>query len=232
MTAAAVARRGGLVAALGTALIAVAVVSAGLGAFDIPTTQVVGSLLHRVGIGLGPLPDHVGEEVLWNVRFPRIVLGVLVGASLGCAGALMQGIFGNPLAEPGIIGISSGAAVGAVVAIVTGLVGFGHWGVALPAFAAGVVALLTAAAVSVAGAIGFVGLLVPHLIRMITGPGHRLLLPASTLGGAVVLTAADLFCRTVVAPAEIPLGSVTALLGGPFFFWLLVRTRAQQGGWA
>ena len=95
-----------------------------------------------------------------------------------------------------------------------------------------VVALLTASAVAVAGTISFLGLVVPHLIRMIVGPGHRILLPASALGGAVVLVTADLIARTVAAPAEIPLGSITALVGGPFFFWLLLRTRSRQGGWA
>ncbi|MBQ1163276.1 iron ABC transporter permease, partial [Streptomyces sp. A73] len=95
-----------------------------------------------------------------------------------------------------------------------------------------VVALLTAAAVAVAGIITFVGLLVPHLLRMAAGPGHRFLVPGSALGGAVVLVGADLAARTVAQPAELPLGVLTALLGSPFFFWLLRRTRRRQGGWA
>lgn len=95
-----------------------------------------------------------------------------------------------------------------------------------------VVAMLTAAAVAVAGVVSFVGLVVPHLIRLATGPGHRLLLPASALGGALLLVVADLVARTVAAPAEVPLGVLTALVGGPFFFWLLLRTRERQGGWA
>ncbi|CAL9596537.1 Hemin transport system permease protein HmuU [Streptomyces sp. enrichment culture] len=93
-------------------------------------------------------------------------------------------------------------------------------------------ALLTAAAVSVSGVIGFVGLVVPHLLRTAAGPGHRFLVPGSALGGAVVLLAADLAARTVAAPAELPLGVLTALVGSPFFFWLLRRTRRTQGGWA
>ncbi|MFH9073130.1 FecCD family ABC transporter permease [Streptomyces alboflavus] len=343
------ARRGApflLTTALAAALLFLALLSAGIGAYDIPLGDVLASVQHRIGLG-GHALDRVGESVLWNVRLPRVVLALLVGASLGCAGALMQGVFGNPLAEPGVIGISSGAAVGAVASIALGLSFFGNWTVTVCAFAAGlatvllvyvlsrdggrtevvtliltgiavnafagaliglflffadnaqvtqitfwqlgslaqatwpkvlavlpcaaagllvaplyarkldllalgerparhlgvdverlrmvlvlVVALLTAAAVAVAGIITFVGLLVPHLLRMAAGPGHRFLVPGSALGGAVVLVGADLAARTVAAPAELPLGVLTALFGSPFFFWLLRRTRRKQGGWA
>ena len=95
-----------------------------------------------------------------------------------------------------------------------------------------IVAMLTAAAVAVSGIILFVGLVVPHLIRMVLGPAHRVLLPASALAGALVLVVADLVARTAVAPAELPLGVLTALVGSPFFLWQLRRTRARQGGWA
>ncbi|WP_323748952.1 iron ABC transporter permease [Streptomyces sp. PR69] len=328
------------------ALVAACLLSAGMGAYHIPLGDVLASLQHRIGLGGTPL-DRVGESVLWNVRLPRVVLALLVGASLGCAGALMQGVFGNPLAEPGVIGISAGAAAGAVGAIALGLSFLGSWTVTACAFAAGlgtvllvyamsrsggrtevvtliltgiavnafagaliglfiffadnaqitqiafwqlgslsqatwpkvlavlpcaaaglllaplhsrkldllalgerparhlgvdverlritvvlVVALLTAAAVAVAGIITFVGLLVPHLLRMANGPGHRFLVPASALGGALVLVAGDLAARTVAEPAELPLGVLTALFGSPFFFWLLRRTRRRQGGWA
>ncbi|MFG2622394.1 FecCD family ABC transporter permease [Streptomyces sp. NPDC048507] len=328
------------------ALLVLAVVSAGVGAYRIPTGDVLASVQHRLGLGGAPL-DRVGESVLWNVRLPRVVLALLVGSSLGCAGALMQGVFGNPLAEPGVIGISAGAAVGAVAAIGLGLSFFGNWTITACAFVAGlvtvgavyllsrnggrtevvtliltgiavnafagaliglfvffadsgqvnqitfwqlgslaqatwpkvlavlpcalagllvapfyarrldllalgerparhlgidverlrlalilVVALLTAAAVAVAGVITFVGLLVPHLLRMANGPGHRFLVPGSALAGAVVLAGGDLAARTVAAPAELPLGVLTALIGSPFFFWLLRRTRRKQGGWA
>ncbi|MFI1867838.1 FecCD family ABC transporter permease [Streptomyces jumonjinensis] len=333
---------GGLLAAL----FLITLVSAGYGAYDIPLGEVVSSAQHRLGLG-GARLDRVGESVLWNVRLPRVVLALLVGASLGCAGALMQGVFGNPLAEPGIIGISAGAAVGAVASIALGLSFFGNWTITVCAFAAGlgtvtlvytlsrsggrtevvtliltgiavnafagaliglfiffadnaqitqitfwqlgslsqatwpkvlavlpctvlglliapcyarkldllalgerparhlgvdverlrivlilIVALLTAAAVAVAGVISFVGLLVPHLLRMVNGPGHRFLVPGSALGGALVLAVADLAARTVAEPAELPLGVLTALFGSPFFFWLLRRTRRRQGGWA
>ncbi|MFF2024893.1 FecCD family ABC transporter permease [Streptomyces sp. NPDC058171] len=328
------------------AVLVMALVSAGTGAYHIPMADILGSVQHRMGLG-GEALDRVGESVLWNVRLPRVVLALLVGASLGCAGALMQGVFGNPLAEPGVIGISAGAAVGAVVAIAFGLSFLGNWTVTAAAFVAGlvtvslvyllsrsggrtevvtliltgiavnafagaliglsvffadnsaitqitfwqlgslsqatwpkvlavlpcallgllvaplsarkldllalgerparhlgvdverlritmilVVALLTAAAVAVAGIITFVGLLVPHLLRMAAGPGHRFLVPGSALGGGLVLVSADLAARTVAAPAELPLGVLTALFGSPFFFWLLRRTRRKQGGWA
>ena len=90
-------------------------------------------------------------------------------------------------------------------------------------FALATASLLTAAAVAVAGLIGFVGLMVPHMVRLTLGPDHRVLLPASMLGGAIALVLADLIARTVLAPVEIPVGIVTALIGGPFFLWLLVR---------
>ncbi|MFD5983280.1 FecCD family ABC transporter permease [Streptomyces cyaneofuscatus] len=335
-----------LTVALSLTLLAGCLLSAAIGAYSIPIGDVLGSLQHRIGLGGQPL-DRVGESVLWNVRLPRVVLALLVGASLGCAGALMQGVFGNPLAEPGVIGISAGAAVGAVASIALGLTFFGNWTITVFAFIAGlatvllvytlsrsggrtevvtliltgiavnafagaliglfiffadnaqitqitfwqlgslsqatwpkvlavlpcalaglliapfyarkldllalgerparhlgvdverlritlvlVVALLTAAAVAVAGIISFVGLLVPHLLRMANGPGHRFLVPGSALGGALVLVAGDLAARTVAAPAELPLGVLTALFGSPFFFWLLRRTRRKQGGWA
>ncbi|MFC9685789.1 FecCD family ABC transporter permease [Streptomyces sp. NPDC056948] len=335
-----------LTAGLLAALLVLVPVAAGTGAYPVPVGDVLASVQHRLGLGGGEL-DRVAESVLWNVRFPRIVLALLVGASLGCAGALMQGVFGNPLAEPGVIGVSSGAAVGAVGAIALGVNVLGTWTVSVFAFASGlvtvllvyamsrsggrtevvtliltgiavnafagaliglflffadtaavnqitfwqlgslsqatwpkvlavlpcaalglavaplysrrldllalgerparhlgvdverlrivlvlVIALLTAAAVSVSGIIGFVGLVVPHLLRMLAGPGHRFLVPGSALFGALVLLAADLTARTVAAPAELPLGVLTALLGSPFFFWLLRRTRRRQGGWA
>ncbi|WP_461037628.1 FecCD family ABC transporter permease [Streptomyces mayteni] len=333
---------GGLV----VALVVVALASAAIGAYDIPLGDLLSSVRHRLHLGGQPL-DRIGESVLWDVRLPRVVLAMLVGASLGCAGALMQGVFGNPLAEPGVIGVSTGAAVGAVAAIAFGVEVLGNWTVTVFAFVTGlftvllvyalsrsggrsevvtliltgiavnafamslvglfiffadnaqisqitfwqlgslaqstwpkvlavlpcaalgllaapvyarrldllalgerparhlgvdverlrislilVVALLTAAAVAVAGVISFVGLVVPHLLRMVAGPGHRFLVPASAVGGALVLLSADLVARTVAEPAELPLGVITGLIGSPFFFWLLRRTRSRQGGWA
>ena len=337
------AARVGLLGGLGAALLVAVVLAAGHGQLDVASTEVVGSVLHRLGIDLGPLPSHPqGETTLWQVRFPRVAM-----AALAVARALMQGVFGNPLAEPGVVGVSSGAALAAATVIVTGWTFAGSWTIALAAFVGGllttvlvyttardggrtevvtlvltgvalnamtsaglaflmfvgdqqareeivfwtlgslngsrweyvavsaplagaglvaallmarqldllalgdraarhvgvdverlrlrvivVVALLTAAAVSFSGIIAFVGLVVPHLVRLLAGPGHRLLVPASALGGAVLLVLADLWARTAVDYADLPLGMLTALVGGPFFFWLIRRARRTAGGWA
>lgn len=328
-------------------LVVACIFAAGIGAYSISPAEIAGSFAHRIGLEIGPTPAGLGEDVLWEIRLPRVVLALLVGASLGCAGALMQGSFSNPLAEPGIIGVSSGAAAGAVAQIVLGLTFGGTWSTVLAAFVGGfitvlfvylssrsggktevvtlvltgvavnalagavigllmfysddaelrsvtfwtlgsmaqatwakdaviapiaiigvvsavmlarrldllslgeapaghlgvdverlrmttllIVAVLTAAAVAVAGVVSFVGLVIPHLVRIVAGPGHRILLPASALGGAVVLVTGDLVARTIASPAEVPLGVLTALIGSPFFFWQLRRTRARQGGWA
>lgn len=341
-------RRGSLLlTGLGFALVLVALLAAGRGQVQISPAEVLGSVLHRLGLEIGPLPAAPqGDNALWIVRFPRVLLAAVVGAALGSAGAIMQGVFGNPLAEPGVIGVSAGAAVGAALALVTGFTVLGGWTVPVAAFAGGltttslvyllarangrtevvtlvltgvavnavagaaigllmfvtdeagvqaiafwnlgslaqaswpavalaapcllvglavayadarrldllalgepaarhlgvhverlrirmivVTALLGAAAVAFTGIISFVGLVVPHLVRMVAGPGHRVLLPASALGGAVVVIAADLAARTLVEHQELPLGVLTAVVGGPAFFWLLRRTRNRAGGW-
>ncbi|MFI6514253.1 FecCD family ABC transporter permease [Spirillospora sp. NPDC050679] len=336
-----------LIAALASALLVAAVAAAALGQVNIPPTQVIGSVLHKAGLDVGPVPAAAqGENALWIVRFPRVVLAVVTGASLACAGAVMQGVFGNPLAEPGVIGVSWGAAVGAAAVIVFGLTFLGNWTIVLAAFVAGllttllvytvsrsggrtdvvnllltgiavnavataalgllmfaagndglraitswqlgslsgatwpavaavtpcavagialamacarrldvlalgeraarqlgvdveklrvacvlVIALLTSSAVAFSGIIAFVGLVVPHLVRMAIGPGHRALIPASALGGALLLVTADLVARTSIPYQELPLGVLTSIVGGPFFFWLLRRTRRRSGGW-
>jgi iron complex transport system permease protein len=344
----ALAGRVGLLGGLSLALLAAVIVAAGRGQLDVPPSEVLGSVLHKVGLDWGPLPHHPqGENTLWQVRFPRVLTAALAGAALATAGALMQGVFGNPLAEPGVVGVSSGAAVGAALVIVFGWTFAGSWTAALAAFVCGlattllvyamareagrtevvtlvltgiainamtsavlafmmflgdqqareeivfwtlgslngsrwehlvviaplvavglvaalflarpldllalgdraarhvgvdveslrlrtivVVALLTAAAVAFCGIIAFVGLVVPHLVRLVAGPGHRLLVPASALGGAVLLVLADLWARTMIAYADLPIGMLTSLVGGPFFFWLLRRARRTAGGWA
>ncbi len=340
--------RVGLLGGLTVALLVSLVVAAGHGQLDVPPTEVLGSVLHKIGLDVGPLPHHPqGEHTLWQVRFPRVAMAALAGACLATAGALMQGVFGNPLAEPGVVGVSAGAAGAAAAVIVFGLTFAGTWTVALCAFLGGlvtttlvyamsrdggrtevvtlvltgiainavasaglaflmflgdtqareeivfwqlgsmngsrwqhvavvapmaavglaaalllaprldllalgdraarhvgvdverlrlttivVVAVLTAAAVAFCGIISFVGLVVPHLVRLVAGPGHRLLVPASALGGAVLLVLADLWARTLVAYADLPIGMLTALVGGPFFFWLIRRARRTSGGWA
>lgn len=341
-------RAAGVAAGLGVALVALCVLAAGRGQLDVPPAEVIGSVLHRLGLDVGPLPTHAhGEAALWTIRFPRVVMAVLVGAALAVSGALMQGVFGNPLADPGVVGVSSGAAVGAAAAIAAGLAAAGPWSTALAAFVGGLaatavvyatarqggrtevvtlvltgiavnavagaavalltfvagtqareqivfwqlgslngtrwvyvavvapvvaaglvgafavarrldllalgerqaghlgvhverlrlgvvalVALLVAAAVAFSGVIGFVGLVVPHLVRMAVGPGHRTLVPLSALGGSVLVVGADLAARTAVPYADLPLGLLTAVVGGPFFFWLIRRTRRSAGGWA
>ncbi|QAY74882.1 iron ABC transporter permease [Agromyces protaetiae] len=347
-------------AALVAALVVAVLVSATTGQLQIPLDEVLGSLaqawnravggagLHWLELPVLATPQHpAAEATLWLIRFPRVVLTVLVGAALAAAGAVMQGVFRNPLAEPGIVGVSSGAAVGACAVIVFGWSFAGPLTAAVMAFVGGliatfvvygssraggrtevvtlvltgiavnavggaaialltflgttqqreqivfwqlgslngsrwqdvvivlplavagivacvalarpldllalgerqaehlgvrvervritaivVVAVLTSAAVAMCGIIGFVGLVVPHLMRMVLGPAHRALVLTSALGGAVLLSAADLLARTAVPYAELPIGMLTALVGGPFFFWLLRRARRSAGGWA
>lgn len=336
-----------LLGVLAVALVVACVAGAGMGAYAISPAEVLSSILHRLGVEVGSVPAGYGESVLWDIRFPRVLLAVVVGGALGCAGAAMQGTFSNPLAEPGVVGVSSGAALGAVASIALGFSFAGTWSLTVAAFVGGVatvlivyaaarsdgrtemvtliltgiavnalagaviglltffsddaelrsitfwtlgsvaqatwakvavvaplavvgvvaastqagkldllalgersarhlgvdverlrivmlvvVAVLTASAVAVSGIILFVGLVIPHLVRMVAGPGHRVLLFASALGGATILVLGDLVARTIAAPAEVPLGVLTSLLGAPFFFWLLRRTRARQGGWA
>ncbi len=127
-----------LISGLAAALVVTVIAGASLGQVSIPPAEVLGSIAHRLGLDIGPMPSGPqGDNALWVVRFPRVVLAVVTGAALGCGGAMMQGIFGNPLAEPGVIGVSAGAATGAATVIVFGLTAFGNWTVVLAAFAAG-----------------------------------------------------------------------------------------------
>lgn len=329
-------------------LAAIAIVSVGVGAVGIPPGQVVRSLLAGLGLAQGDGLNAGHELILWSIRLPRLVLGLLVGASLAMAGALMQGLFRNALADPGLIGISSGSALAAATVIVLGVrllpaaaaphalaacaflgglaataivfqiaraanasgaatlllagiavnalcltgVGLlvfisddqqmrtltfwtmgslgaatwtmvaavapvliaalglatllarpmnvyllgeaeaGHTGVdvrRLRRWAVVLAALLVGTGVAVTGIIGFVGLVVPHVVRLLLGPDHRSLLPGAALIGAALLVAADMAARIIVAPAELPVGLVTSAIGAPFFILLLTR-RAGSGG--
>jgi iron complex transport system permease protein len=341
------ARAVGVMVGLAAALVVLAVVSAGSGQMHLGIGEVVRVLAAKLGWSVGAEPTAANAEaVVLSIRLPRLALAALAGAALATAGAVMQGVFRNPLAEPGVIGVSSGAAAAACGGIALGAQAAGPWAVAALAFAGGLgttlavyglsrsggrtevvtlvltgvavnavagaaialfvfladtsareeiifwqlgslngtrwqyvavaapiilvatawtmtlarpldlltlgersarhlgvdverlrigaivlVALLTAAAVAFCGIIAFVGLVVPHLVRMALGPGHRTLLPASALGGAVLLLAADLAARTAVDYADLPIGLLTSLVGGPFFFYLLRRTRRRAGGW-
>jgi len=336
------------IAAASALLIVGVLLSASLGQLPISPWQVVGSLVRAVGIDNAAAPDEpLIEQTLWQIRFPRVAMSLLVGAALAVAGAVMQAVFGNPLAEPGVVGVSSGAALGAAAAITFGLSVFGGWTVAVFAFLGGLaatlvvystaraqgrtevvtllltgiavnafagaglalimfagdtqsreqivfwqlgslngsrwdevaivavvgvlaaavalrlaprydllalgdrtaahlgvkverlrvvsvvlVALMTGVGVAFVGIISFVGLVVPHLVRMMLGPAHRTLLIVSVLGGAALLVWADLLARTLVASADLPIGLLTSLVGGPFFYWLIRRSRRRSGGWA
>ena len=290
-------------------------------------------------------PDY---EILMRVRVPRVILAAIVGAALACSGAVFQALLRNPLADPYILGISSGAGLGAIIAVISGL-SWTLWGrspIAIFAFTgalgtvwlvwlvgrltgrshvtglllagvvinaffsalimflisvaksqqvhatifwlmgnmteenalvlwlsggcviAGTIALfyispqlnvisfgegdarsmgvntsairtiafavaaaVTAVAVSLSGLVGFVGLIVPHGVRLVFGPDHRQLLPLSAIVGAIFLVAADTMARIVVAPAQLPVGVVTAIVGGPFFLVLLIK-HTRKVGWS
>lgn len=334
---------------LTAALLAALSFSLGLGAMDIPVKDVLVILLRKIGLFQGHQVAEQYETVIRIVRLPRVILGVLVGAGLGISGAAVQGIFRNPLAEPGLIGISAGAsliavaiialevgilagignllgyyllafgafagagiaamlvyqisrsdgkpnvatmllagiAINALAGALTGLITYlaneqqlrnitfwmlgslagATWetvlallpfvlipvvllplmGKALNAFALGeaqadhlglkvnqvkrrVVILATmavGAAVAVSGVIGFVGLLVPHTIRLFIGVDNKYVLPASALLGALILTLADMIARTIVSPVELPIGVITALLGTPLFLYILIKDKKK-----
>lgn len=330
-------------------VVVVAVLSAGIGQYPVAPRDVVGAVLRAWGAGGAPSdPDaRFVDQVVTGIRLPRVALALVVGAALAAAGTLMQAVFANPLAEPAVIGVSSGAALGASSTVVFGWVSAGLWvtptaafacglvttllvyglsrsggrtevvtlvltgiavnavagagialltfladtqareqivfwqmgsingalwsdvAVALPIVVVGVggaallvqkldllalgersashlgvdverlrivaivlVALLVGAGVAFTGIIAFVGLVVPHLLRMIVGPSHGGLLATSTVAGALLVLVADTAARVVVPNADLPLGLLTSLVGGPFFFWLLRRTRRRAGGWA
>jgi iron complex transport system permease protein len=323
-----------LLVLVGTALLGISV-----GAKQIPLGDVVSSL---IGLVTGATSLH--EQVILQLRLPRVLLGIVVGATLAMTGAACQGIFRNPLAEPGLIGISIGAMVAVVATLVLGQTIFGiipsAWtlptaafigalasaflvqgiarqngdlsalslilaGVAVNALGGAIVGLLFAfasdaqirsatfwslgslgaatwtsllvvsipmiiclivigcshrtlnalqlgdaeaahlginvrqwkrtiliavsagvgAAVAFTGLIGFVGLVVPHLVRLTLGGNHRIVLPASALLGGALLVCADMIARTVAAPIELPIGALTAILGTPYFLWLLGRSQ-------
>lgn len=330
-------------ALLALALMMAVVCGVALGAYAIPLPRLGDALLMRAGEGLAAADVHV----LWSIRLPRVLLAVICGAALALGGCALQGLFRNPLADPGLIGLSAGAALAAALAIVLGgqlfgplarsfglylipaaallgaalaawlilrlashhgrtsvlmllLAGIainalcgaiigglqfvanddqlrnltfwtlgslaqGRWPVvAITAAALGLggvvlwrlrlqldalnlgesaayhlgvdvqrlklwllaaVTLMVGVSVAFTGIIGFIGLVAPHIVRTWLGPSHRHALLASALLGAVLLVSADLAARTWVAPAEMPVGVLTSLLGTPFFLMLLARRR-------
>ncbi len=338
-----------LLVSLAVLLPIVLIMSVGTGPVSISPGDILGVLFQRLGFIAGSGNEQLAL-IIEAIRLPRTLTGFIVGGSLAIAGASMQGLFRNPLADPSIIGVASGSALGASIAIVLGSVLFaGAAGgllqsvsVSLFAFIGGIAAtwlvyqtgttnngtsvatmllagvainalvgagigvltyiaddtslrsltywqmgsiggatwnlvlicvvillpvtlllcrygqvinalllgesearhlginvqrmklkLITLSAiavgvsVSVSGMIGFVGLVVPHLIRLMTGPDHRVLLPASAMLGGILLVMADMIARTIVAPAELPIGIVTALMGAPFFMSMLWQQRQR-----
>ncbi|WP_332690507.1 FecCD family ABC transporter permease [Halalkalibacter lacteus] len=329
---------------LGTTLLGLLVSSV-----TIPVPAILHIVLENT-FNIGWLDDIPRNEemIIWNIRLPRVLLALCVGASLALAGAAFQGLLRNPLADPYTIGVSSGAALGAVfvlffqvtivglgsftlpiVAIISGFItllvvfglvrlssrslavetiilagiiisafigaitslvislgdrdamtqilywlygsvgmrGWSHVHLIIPFMLVGSfivlihyrelnalalgedaadhigvdvkkgktyiligASLLTGAAVAVSGSIGFVGLVIPHLVRLITGPNHRHVLPLSMLIGGAFLILADLVARTIIAPKELPIGIITALIGAPVFALLLIRERIGRGG--
>src|SRR3989442_565024 len=182
--------------------------------------------------------EETAQAMILRVRLPRILMAALAGAALGAAGAVFQAVLRNPLADPYILGVSGGAALGAFAATALGLPAIVR---VLPVreAAAFLGAIATVAVLFVLSRtlgrggpppmllIGVLSMMVPHWAGLMFGPDHRLLVPASALTGAIFLIFADTLARTVMAPTEIPVGVVTALCGGPFFLWLY---RRQAGG--
>ena len=320
--------------------------SLALGPVSLPLFDTLRAALRLIGVPIAGEGLEQAELILGQIRLPRTLLGLAVGGVLALSGVAMQGLFRNPLADPGLVGVSSGAALGAAIAIVGGAAfgglpevmgpyllslcafigGLGVTalvyrlgrrngqtnvavmllaGIALTALAGSAVGLFTyladdatlrtltfwnlgslngasyarlwpllivtvgvalwlprranalnalllgeseanhlgidveglkrelvfctalgvGAAVAAAGMIGFIGLVVPHLVRLLAGPDHRVLLPASVLAGATLLLFADLIARLALAPDELPIGIVSAFLGAPFFLYLLMRGR-------
>ncbi|MEO9323974.1 iron ABC transporter permease [Nocardioides sp. C4-1] len=337
---------GALYTCLGAALVVSVVLSLGFGSESLQPAGVVEVLRERL-LHARPGPDDVYDTIVWDLRAPRVLLAAVVGAGLAVAGAAMQTLVRNPLADPYLLGVSAGAGVGATAVIAFGVLGsLGAWalsaGALVGALTAAVlvfgisiaqggltplrlvltgvvmssafssissflvfvgnepratesvlfwllgslagatwaqllppvvaVVLATAAAlalhgwldalttgddtaaavgvpvravrvglfvltsvlvgilVAVSGGIGFVGLVVPHLARLVVGAGHRVMVPVAALAGAVFLVWVDVVARTVVSPQEIPLSVVTGLVGAPVFLLLLGRRRYRFGG--
>lgn len=329
---------------IGFILFTLSLYSLTVGAISISTMDVIYSLL-------GQQEDFQTSLVVNEIRLPRLILGVIVGAGLAVAGAAMQGLFRNPLADPGLVGVSSGAALAAVTVIVLGsgylsqyVVFWGYFALPLAAFTGGglvtwviykiatkngrtdvglmlltgiaigaiagaatglltyfatdaelrsltfwsmgsiasaswqdiaisagpilltiiilplfaralnaflmgeavsshmgfnvkqlkfVVIVLTAlavgASVAVSGMIGFVGLVAPHIVRLLLGPDHRWLIPGSAILGAILIIGSDMVARSILSPAELPIGIIMSAFGGPFFLWLLIQRRSRVG---
>ena len=182
-------------AALLVVILATATAALGLGSADISAGDVVDVVLRRLSIIPGENVTVETDRIVWELRMPRVLGSLSVGASLAICGVVLQSLTRNELADPYLLGISSGASVGAV---------------------------------AVAGPSGFVGLTIPHLVRIATGPGHRTLLPLAALAGAALLLVTDTLARTIRPDTEVPIGVITAVIGAPVLVFLLRRQAGQS----
>jgi len=341
-----------LLPALSILLVAVTILGVGVGAVPLPAEKVSRILIsHLLPNSMNVFWTPTDDQIVWMFRLPRVLLAIIVGAALAVSGTTLQAMVRNPLADPFLFGISSGASLAAVMVITLGSVAIGGLSLSAAAFAgaflttlavfimarqngrvvpirlilAGVAlsfvlsaatsflvllaaargggngamnvlnwlsgslggakweylglpslmlilttgwlmlqsralntlllgeesaiglgvnverfrlqlflisSLLVGTVVAISGAIGFVGLLIPHLVRMFVGSDHRRVLPLAALGGGVFMVLVDLVGRTILAPTELPVGIVTSAVGGPFFIWLMMRRqkpRADHG---
>ena len=329
-------------------LIILCIISLGYGPVKISLSQITNVLLYNLNlIDLADINsfNQIHNTVLINIRFPRMILAILVGVGLGTSGAILQGLFRNPLVDPGFIGVSSGAAVGAMIAIMfssiissylnpfllpvlamsgafittiliykmskisnkTNIMVMLLSGIAINALAGAIIgffvsistdaelrsftfwtlggldsanwqlvaimfliimssyciihsfidrmdvfmlgdseaqhlgidieklkktiilisSIMVGISVSFCGMIGFIGLVTPHLIRLFIGPNHKYLIPGSALLGAVILLVSDLISKTIMSPAQLPIGVVTSAIGAPFFIWLIINQKRR-----
>ena len=337
-----------LVIGLLTTLFGAIVLAVAIGAVRVPFSTVVGVILNHLAPGVLPVSwNATDDQIVWVFRLPRALLAMIVGAALSISGTVLQAMVRNPLADPYIFGVSSGASVGAVAVLTLGAAVVGGISLALAAFSGALVtmtlvyvlaqqggraaptrlvlagvavgyvlsavtsflvlrasgpgqgvgavlywlsgslggakwaylgvpslvlvvattalllqarplnallageesaiglgvnverfrlqlflitSLLVGVVVAISGAIGFVGLMIPHTTRMLVGSDHRRVLPIATLLGGVYLVLVDLVGRTIIGPPVLPVGIVTAAVGGPFFLWLLRRRQNPGGG--
>ncbi|MCM1992293.1 FecCD family ABC transporter permease [Oceanirhabdus seepicola] len=318
------------------------IMSAAIGAVKVPYGDTFKIIINKIFSTNFEIKEKSFESIIFYVRLPRVIVSAIVGGALALCGAVMQSMFRNPMADPGIIGISSGASLGAVIAVALNLTSLSLYympllaiigalgaaftiyklssykgkipvltlilsGIAVSTFLGAINSLIlskiaeykvreylfwsigslsgrrwehvrlafipimiltiillffskelnilllgeeeahsvgvnptkarrkilfltsitTAIAVCVSGNIGFVGLVVPHILRLIVGPDNRILLPLSALGGAIFLIVCDFIARTIIMPAEIGVGIVTSLVGAPYFIYLLMKARKE-----
>jgi len=204
----------------------IAGVAATLGSYPITVTEVYSIIWH----GLFKNVETTKEIVVWNLRLPRILMGILAGIGLAIAGTMMQGILRNPLASPFTLGIASGAGFGAALAILLGAGiiagGTGKYLIIGNAFVFSLIPTFVIIGLT-RGTIGFIGLVAPHMCRMVIGGDNRFLIPASGFFGAALLLGADTIARTIMAPVILPVGVITAFMGGPLFLYLIMRKRRE-----